>query len=273
MNKRNIESIKELRKICQDSREDMTYKICWTARTFVRSTSIYFTKLFLKLGISANQITLIYLLIGIGTGILLIHADVRYWFIGSILIYLSAVFDCVDGEVARYNKSSSSFGQFLDDISYYSTWAYILACMSFGIYNMLQWIPIYIFGFLAVISFLSIYFVPTLLVKPIKLQDGYYLAFKKTVTDESVSTQKLRLIFFAGHFLFGMTSLYIPLLIACMVDYFIPSITIGAFAVNARGLYFIAYALAAFAEALIVVYSTFKQGIQDTKKREEDGSR
>ena len=210
---------------------------------------------------------------GIGTGVLLIHADVRYWFIGSILIYLSAVFDCVDGEVARYNKSSSPFGQFLDDMSYYLTWAYILACMSFGIYNMLQWIPIFIFGFLAVISFLSIYFVPTLLVKPITLQDGYYLAFKKAVPDEAASTQKLRPIFFVGHFLFGMTSLYIPLLIACMVDYFIPSITIGTFAVNARCLYFIAYALAAFAGALITIYSTFKHWMQDIQKKEENGTR
>ena len=273
MNKRNIESIKELRKICQDSREDATYKICWTARTFVRSTSIYFTKLFLKLGISANQITLLNLLLGIGIGVLLIHGDIKYWIVGSVLIYFFAVFDCVDGEIARYNKLASPIGQFLDDIAYFPIWAYILACMSFGIYNMLQWIPIYIFGFLAVISFLSIYFVPTLLVKPITLQDGYYLAFKKTVPDEAASTQKLRPFFFAGHFLFGMNSLHIPLLIACMVDYFIPTITIGTFAVNARCLYFIAYALAAFAEALIVAYATFKHGMQDTKKREENGSR
>jgi len=62
---RGSESIKELRKICQESRYENEGGMPWFERIFFRRISIYFTKLLLKMGISANQATLISFFIGI----------------------------------------------------------------------------------------------------------------------------------------------------------------------------------------------------------------
>ena len=47
-----VESIKELKKICDKGEREH-----WYLRLIMRPISMYFTKLFLKLHVSANQVT------------------------------------------------------------------------------------------------------------------------------------------------------------------------------------------------------------------------
>ena len=107
------EPIKELRDICQYSKADRD-KFHWFTLYFHRSISIYFTKIFLKIGISANQATLIDFFIGIVGGTFFAFGDPKYWAVGVFMFYLAQIFDRVDGEVARYNKSASAAGEYLD---------------------------------------------------------------------------------------------------------------------------------------------------------------
>lgn len=66
---------------------------------------------FIKLGITPNQISLLSLLFGIGCAVLYIRES---FLLGSVLLFVSAVLDLVDGSVARKLKKESSFGAVID---------------------------------------------------------------------------------------------------------------------------------------------------------------
>lgn len=103
--------IDELRRICQ---EPTKYNWHWYAK-LGRKASIYFTKLFLKLGISANQVTLINIVVGVIAALLFSIGNYWYSISGAILLHLWLILDMADGEVARYNNKTSILGEKLDD--------------------------------------------------------------------------------------------------------------------------------------------------------------
>ena len=143
-----VESIKELRNICRKS----NYKDeAWLSRNFYRKISIYFTKLSLIAGISANQATLLSLLFALIGGFFLIFTDIISWIISALFLFLYFIFDGVDGEIARYTKTSSKLGSHLDFMVGTFVHPYAFICMTFGAYNALHDISIFAFGFLAVI--------------------------------------------------------------------------------------------------------------------------
>jgi len=145
-------SIKELRTICQESRYENDGGMPWFERNFYRRFSIYFTKICLKIGISANQATLLSLISALVGGFFLIFANnILYLIISALFIILCLVLDRVDGEIARYNKSASKFGRYFDFMVGSSAQSYIIICMTFGAYNALYDPTIFAFGFLAVI--------------------------------------------------------------------------------------------------------------------------
>lgn len=104
------ENINELRKICQGiHKEDFSAQI-------VRKVSIYPTWVCLKMSITANQISIVNIFIGILTGIIA-AIDFKYLFLSITLFWINTILDGVDGEVARYNRSSSLTGLFVDRIN------------------------------------------------------------------------------------------------------------------------------------------------------------
>jgi phosphatidylglycerophosphate synthase len=97
----------------------------WTASLYLRDLSPYVTWMLLKTRISANGVTGLMILVGWSTaGALLIPG---LW--GAVLALLLGQFqmliDCCDGEVARWRKTSSPAGVFLDKVGHYSTEALI----------------------------------------------------------------------------------------------------------------------------------------------------
>jgi len=80
----------------------------------LRRISYYPTWLFLRLGVSANEVTGISLIIGCVGCIFLASGNYDNTIIGVLLINMWALFDYVDGNVARYNDSCSKYGEFLD---------------------------------------------------------------------------------------------------------------------------------------------------------------
>lgn len=81
----------------------------------LRQVSYYPTWLFLKLGISANSITIMGFILGLAGCVLLAFGGYVGIIIGAILINLWALLDYVDGNIARYSGSGSKFGAFLDN--------------------------------------------------------------------------------------------------------------------------------------------------------------
>ncbi|WP_158077249.1 CDP-alcohol phosphatidyltransferase family protein [Caenibacillus caldisaponilyticus] len=86
---------------------------------FVRPLSYYFTWVFLKLKISPNFATIISAFIGFIGAIIMAVGTFKLQLTGAILINFWIIFDCVDGNIARFNEQTSKFGEFLDGISGY----------------------------------------------------------------------------------------------------------------------------------------------------------
>lgn len=84
------------------------------ARKYINPIIELGAKLFLKLKLTPNNVTIIALLVGISTSILL-YFDMRV--VAVILLWFSGYLDAVDGAMARKSNSSSSFGTLLDIVS------------------------------------------------------------------------------------------------------------------------------------------------------------
>ena len=84
---------------------------------FYRPIAIIFSKLLIKnfKEISPNFITILGLLIGIISFLILISSNTRFFLIfGIILWVVSKIFDFIDGNIARYCNKKTYLGKFLD---------------------------------------------------------------------------------------------------------------------------------------------------------------
>ena len=250
-----MESIKELRRICQDTRDDVLYQRNWFDRNLTRRISIYFTKVFLKMGISANQATAVDLLIGLAAGALLVSPKPGHWLIGIFLFYAYFVFDCVDGEIARYRKTASPVGSYLDGGLGTLMWPYILACMTFGISNALQDNTVFIFGFLAAIGWL-LYTASALFPYPILHSLG---RLPEVVESSEAITEPL--IMRLGRIVFGTRGFIPATLVVTMVDLAADPLAFGQFAMNARFAYLVVFALATMAGIVLRVWGVMRHGV------------
>lgn len=107
----------------------------WYAVCFGWRVSIYFTKIFIMLKASANQVTLIHLFTGFLAALFFIFGNYWYSIIGVLLMHLSLIFDHVDGEIARYWKKASQKGKYLDFVSYDLITSITFFTISLGAYN------------------------------------------------------------------------------------------------------------------------------------------
>jgi phosphatidylglycerophosphate synthase len=76
--------------------------------------SIKISSLLVKTFITPNQITILGLFMGLASGIL--FAQGNYWnvLMGGVLLSITAIWDCCDGDVARLKFMESDFGEKLD---------------------------------------------------------------------------------------------------------------------------------------------------------------
>lgn len=76
--------------------------------------SIYFSWIFLNIGLNANQVTAIFFLTGAISGLFFLSFDPFNILVGIIFWRLHIIFDLCDGEVARFNQSFSINGAYWD---------------------------------------------------------------------------------------------------------------------------------------------------------------
>lgn len=143
-----VESIKELKNICQNTK---TEKEDLYSTLFCRKVSIYLTKLLLSTSITANQVTLLSIIVGLVAGVLFCFGNYLYTLVGALLLQLWLIVDCVDGEIARYRKTANISGKYLESMDHYIVHPVIFWCISLGLYNIFQSFFILILGFLVVL--------------------------------------------------------------------------------------------------------------------------
>jgi phosphatidylglycerophosphate synthase len=255
-----VEPIGELKKICLLNKYDELHRQPWASKHINRHISIRFTRLCLILGLSANQATLTSLLLGITAGIFFTRPQALYWLIGLLFLHLSLIFDCVDGEIARYRKQSSSEGKYFDIIVMYFLYPYILACMSFGLYFIIQGPEVFIAGFLAVIG-MSLVFVH----KPLA-QSILYEKKLPYAAPEATAGKNYGIIHHAYELAKAILIIpslkFVPqFLLVTILDCFIEPFQIASFTLNVRFLYLVIFASGTIASVIVRYYAVRRFGI------------
>jgi len=124
-----MESIKELRKICQESR---LWADTLHGRYICRPLSIYITRLVLFTSLTANHVTMIFFAAGVIASILFLSGSIGLNFLASLILQLWYLLDHVDGEVARYRNTTSLVGIFMDEMVHYIVHPLIFICIGIG---------------------------------------------------------------------------------------------------------------------------------------------
>ena len=112
-----VESLKELNKICQKPR----YKEVgnWMVRNILRDAALPITWLLLHTSVTANQVTLFSLILGLA-GISFFMLPGAGWFLaGALFLQIWYLLDHVDGQIARYRKTASMTGRFFDFVMHH----------------------------------------------------------------------------------------------------------------------------------------------------------
>ena len=97
----------------------------WVAHLYLRDFSPYVTWVLLKTPISANGVTALMILTGWATAAALLIPGIWGPILALMLGQLQMLIDCCDGEVARWRKTKSPAGHFLDAVGHYTTEALI----------------------------------------------------------------------------------------------------------------------------------------------------
>ncbi len=256
------ESIDELRRICLEGKYSESHRQPWASKHINRRISIYFTRLFLALGVSPNQTTVLSLVAAIGAGAFFTRAAPVYWFAGLFLLHLSLIFDCVDGEIARYRKTASPSGAYLDGIYTFFSLPYLLACMSFGIYHELHSVGVLAVGFLAVIG-MSVMTVHQPLVHTISYQQGLTPPAASGAGVRRTPWPPVLRLYAAGRMLLLNRGLhFVPqFLVATVIDCFVAPFTVFSFDLNARFLCLLVLGLAMAASGVVRARMVVRHGL------------
>jgi len=176
--------IREMREVCQQRRPNAKGKMVWTGhwfnRFFSRYFSIYITWLFVKMGVSANAATFLIIPTAlIGVALCVPHV---LWMsvLGSLLLILAEVFDCVDGEIARWVKKSSIKGLYLDLASHVLCNAPMSLICGLHLYALNGQIRYMILAFVAYATIESL----------LGLRDVYWVVLWESSSDDETRSKK-----------------------------------------------------------------------------------
>lgn len=93
----------------------------WAGRLYMRKVSPYVTRELLRTSITPDGVTWLMIV----SGLLAALALASFGLVGAVLcvvlVQAQLLFDCSDGEVARWRRHSSPVGVYLDRIGHYST--------------------------------------------------------------------------------------------------------------------------------------------------------
>jgi phosphatidylglycerophosphate synthase len=118
----SLPSIAELRAVTQpESHLARAGGEHWAGRLYMRRLSPYLTRLLVGTRLSANAVTGLMIPAGLLAAASLSFPGVLPAVGAVVLVQLQLLLDCADGEVARWRRTLSPAGVYLDQIAHYST--------------------------------------------------------------------------------------------------------------------------------------------------------
>lgn len=120
-------------------------------RLFGSHVSIHITRLCLSLGISANSVSYAMLACGLAGGFALLFG--QWWSVaGFVLLLLYYIFDCVDGEVARFKGDSNLEMAAFDYLTHYAVKGATFTGLTVGVMRELHNYYVLVPGMLALLA-------------------------------------------------------------------------------------------------------------------------
>jgi phosphatidylglycerophosphate synthase len=101
----------------------------WVADVYLRRLSPYLTRLLVRTSISANGVTWLMIATGASAGAVLLVPGLVGGALALVLGQLQMLWDCCDGEVARWRRTFSPAGTFLDKVGHYTAESAIPLCL------------------------------------------------------------------------------------------------------------------------------------------------
>jgi len=218
------------------------------------------TWLFLRLGISANQASVLRLVLILAIASVFALTQSPWWWIGAALAsYLSNILDCVDGELARLRNSASPQGTYLDEFTGMAGGAAMLSGIAFGLYRMLGTHAILV-GFGAVVlMLLTRTHIP--LLRSIAFEWGVPAPAKESAREQE--ERWVRRAHRGAMWLLIVPGLqYLPhLVLASVLDIFVPEFFLFGLAFNVRLLWLTFYTLGLLSAVAARAWLTMRNGI------------
>jgi phosphatidylglycerophosphate synthase len=90
----------------------------WTADLYQRRLSPYLTRILLATSLTANAVTVLMIVTGAAAGAALLVPGLAGAVLAALLGQLQMLWDCCDGEVARWRQTFSPVGIFLDKLGH-----------------------------------------------------------------------------------------------------------------------------------------------------------
>jgi phosphatidylserine synthase len=120
----------ELRRIAQPASVfDRASAEHWAGPLYLRRLSIHLTRQLLRTSVSADAVTWWMVVLGVVGAAALTLPGLLGASLCAVLIQLQLLVDCSDGEVARWRRTSSASGVYLDRLGHWSTEALLPAAL------------------------------------------------------------------------------------------------------------------------------------------------
>ena len=103
----------------------------WIGRLYMRKASPYATWVFARLGWPPNAVTMAFIVCGIAAAVTVAFGGLATAVAGAVLIQAYVLFDCSDGELARWSKRFSTAGVYLDRVGHYLGESALLVALGF----------------------------------------------------------------------------------------------------------------------------------------------
>ncbi len=174
-------SVKSYRQLCQKNEQENYF----LDKYVIRKISIYFTILFIKLGLKPNQATFISLLASLGSLYFLTLNTKPALFTAAALIFAYYILDHVDGELARYYVQKgllppSLMGHYFDVLVHRYSSNLMVFFMGIGVFNLYGYEAAVLLGFIACIGISSFPNVVAAQVMAGKIAGDREVVFKNT---------------------------------------------------------------------------------------------
>ena len=101
----------------------------WAGRLYMRRLSPYVTRLLLRTPVTANALTALMIPAGLLAALALTFPGLAGAAAAVMLAQLQLLLDCCDGEVARWRRTFSPRGVYVDQIAHYSTETVLAAAL------------------------------------------------------------------------------------------------------------------------------------------------